>query len=182
MVHTLPSSRFPGIGPRNGGLHGIVHAARQTSSSCAPMRTLHQHHIDAAAAYSGGCTAAIEIIRSQPHVCSAWRTAAGQRSCTACRAAASNADAGAMSGFFNMLGQMMQQGQASEAPPSGAVLGVNGVSYHPPGTCRHVYVWMPALTALCSQAQTETCFCALQARPHRCSMTSACSCLPTAWV
>jgi hypothetical protein len=51
----------------------------------------------------------------------------------ACRAAAGNTDAGAMSSFFNMLGQMMQQGQGGQATPSGAALGIDGLSYHPPG-------------------------------------------------
>lgn len=141
MVQALPPSSCSYMGMRSHDLHGNPHAV-STGGTSTPLRRRSQA---AAPACRGACTPMKSTICSQRPERSVWRRAAGQRSWTACKAAAGNTDAGAMSGFFNMLGQMMQQGQASEAPPSGTVLGVNGVTYHPPGACRHLCGWRPAL-------------------------------------
>ena len=143
MVQALQSSCCPHTGRLTRDLHGKMHAVSTGGTST----LLRQRSQAAKPACTGACSAIKSTICSQRPACSAWRRAPGQRSWTACRAAAGNADAGAMSGFFNMLGQMMQQGQASEAPPSGAALGVKGMTYHPPGACRNICERLPALAA-----------------------------------
>jgi hypothetical protein len=155
MVQPLPPSSFSHMGMRSQDLHGNMHAV--SVSGTAPL--LRQRSQAANPACRGACSAMKSTICSQRPECSVWQRAAGQRSCTVRRATAGNADAGAMSGFFNMLGQMMQQGQASEATPSGAALGVNGVSYHPPGACRHMCEWVPALESLLEGTDRDLLLC-----------------------
>ena len=92
---------------------------------------MQQHSHEAAAACKAASPAAWKTAYSQAAATSAWQAAA--RSSMACSAAAGNTDAGAMSSFFSMLGQMMQQGQAGQETPTGAALGIDVLSYHPPG-------------------------------------------------
>jgi hypothetical protein len=110
-----------------------------SSISSGGRRAVHkQHSHQAATLRKAACTAARKATRSGLATCSTCRSATC--SSTACGATAGNTDAGAMSSFFNMLGQMMQQGQTSQATPSGAALGVGGVSYHPPGAGEHFHL------------------------------------------